>query len=312
MASIELENVDVRYGSLKALDGISCTVAEGVTGLLGPNGAGKSTLLKVLLGFNRAVSGTVRVFGLEMPRNALEVRSRLGYMPEREVVSPRVSAVAFLTFCGRLSGMSRVDAMERTHEVLNYVGIDESRYRMMETCSTGMLQRIKLAQALLHDPDLLLLDEPTNGLDPDGRIEVLNLIGEIAASRRITILLSSHLLPDVQHVSERVLMIDRGRVVREGALAALTAPREGEFEVRVRENKAAFLNAVQAAGCAWRNQPDGNLRITLAAGMNAETLFRMAAESGTAIRHLEAARGNLEDAFMQAVRGGESMMKGGS
>ena len=176
MAVIELENLEVRYEDLKALDGVSCAIEGGAVGILGPNGAGKSTLMKTLLGFNRASTGAARLFGLEMPRHALHVRQQLGYMPEREAASPKVSAVSFLTYLGRLFGMSRVDAMERTHEVLNYVGLGENRYRKMETYSTGMLQRVKLGQALVHDPKLLLLDEPTNGLDPDGRLEMLDLI----------------------------------------------------------------------------------------------------------------------------------------
>ena len=183
MALIELEDVEVYYGDLMALDGVTCAIEHGTVGLLGPNGAGKSTLLKTLLGFNRATKGTVKLFGKEVPAHALEARQQLGYMPEREVVSPKVSAVSFLTYCGRLFGMSRVDAMERMHEVLNYVGLGESRYRKMETYSTGMLQRVKLGQALVHDPKLLLLDEPTNGLDPEGRLELLELIGEVAGKR---------------------------------------------------------------------------------------------------------------------------------
>ncbi len=301
MALIELEDVQVCYEDIHALDGVSCALDEGVFGLLGPNGAGKSTLLKTLLGYTRADKGRVNVFGLEMPRRALEVRQRLGYMPEREVVSPKVSAVSFLTYCGRLFGMSRVDAMERTHEVLNYVGLGEARYRKMETYSTGMLQRVKLGQALVHDPKLLLLDEPTNGLDPEGRVEMLDLIGEIAAERNVTVLLSSHLLPDVQHVCERVIMINKGRIVREGVMSDLTAQLESQYEVRVRDNKEAFARELDGAGLSWRYLHNGNLLVGTGMNGGPQTLFDMARRSGTQIRHFQPGRSSLEEVFLEAM-----------
>ncbi len=201
--AIRASGLTKTYGQAVAVNQLDLTIRPGqFYGLLGPNGAGKSTLIKTLLGFNRAEQGVVSLFDMTMPRHAIEIRHRLGYMPEREVSSPKVSAVSFLTYCGRIFGMSRVDALERAHEVLNYVSLGDSRYRNMEGYSTGMLQRVKLAQAILHDPKLLLLDEPTNGLDPDGRLEILELIREIASRPGMTVILSSHLLPDVQHVCQ--------------------------------------------------------------------------------------------------------------
>jgi ABC-2 type transport system ATP-binding protein len=301
MPAIELQNVEVFYEDFQALKGISCVIDGGAVGLLGPNGAGKSTLMKTLLGFNRATKGSVRVFGMEMPKHALQVRTRLGYMPEREVVSPKVSAVSFLTYCGQLFGMERVDAMERTHEVLNYVGIGDSRYRKMDTYSTGMLQRVKLAQALVHDPELLLLDEPTNGLDPDGRIELLDLVKEVAKSRGVTVVLSSHLLPDVQHVCERIIMIGAGRIAREGTLDELTAQRGESYEVRVRDNADGFIGALARGGCTWKRQQDGTLIVTTPNGNGRRTLFEMARDQGTHLRHFRAARTSLEQVFLEAV-----------
>ena len=301
MALIEIQNASVHYGDLKALDDVTLSIEGGSVGLLGPNGAGKSTMIKTFLGFNRASSGTVSLFGLELPKHALEVRQRLGYMPERESISPKISAVSFLTYCGQLFGMSHVDARERCHEVLNYVGLGESRYRKMETYSTGMLQRVKLGQALIHDPKLLLLDEPTNGLDPDSRIEMLDLIRTLSHERRVTVILSSHLLPDVQHVCEQVVIIDKGRVVREGLISDLTAQHERQFEVRVRENKDRYVEALGGAGCQVRDLPNGALLVIQPAGAAHRVLFEVARKCDTQVRHFTPAKHTLSDVFMNAI-----------
>ena len=302
MALIELENVEVRYGDFQALNGVSCAIEEGAAvGLLGPNGAGKSTLMKTLLGFNRASAGSVRILGHDMPGGALRVRQELGYMPEREVVSPKVSAVSFLTYVGRLFGMIRVDAMERTHEVLNYVGLGENRYRKMETYSTGMLQRVKLAQALIHDPRLLLLDEPTNGLDPEGRQEMLDLIADIGSNRKVTVVLSSHLMPDVQHVCERVIMVQHGRIVQDGTIKELTAPRDNQFEVSVHGEMTGFLTALAARGGQCVRQKDDLMLLEVPEGQSNELLFLAARDASTQIRRIEPAKSSLAEVFMKAM-----------
>ncbi len=298
---IELEDVHVRYGAFEALAGVSLTVTGGAVGLLGPNGAGKSTLIRTLLGFNRAASGRVRLFGMPMPQRVLEARLQLGYMPEREAVSPSISAVNFVTFLGEVAGMDRSGAMERCHEALNYVGLDDARYRPMETYSTGMLQRVKLAQALIHDPRLLLLDEPTNGLDPDGRVEMLELVRDISRRRNVTVVLCSHLLPDVQHVCDRIVMLKQGRIVQDGSVEALTAPRPGEYEIRVRDNSEAFRLGLEAAGCRCIPQRDGLLHVTAPAEMDASALFGAARRLGAQIRHFAPARNSLAEAFLEAI-----------
>jgi len=311
MALIALDNVHVAYGDLKALNGVTFEVEGGAVGLLGPNGAGKSTLLRALLGFLRPTEGSVAMFEKAMPEHALEVRQQLGYMPERDIVSPKVSAVSFLTYCGCLYGMSRVDAMERAHEVLNYIGLGESRYRPMETYSTGMCQRVKFGQALVHDPKLLLLDEPTNGLDPEGRIEMLELIRELAYKRKVTILLSSHLLPDVEYVCDRVVMIDKGRVVVDGAIAAMTSAREGLFELRIRADNGAFFADLERLGFTWQDQQNGNLLVSKPAGggrnpavaVDARTLFELARTHDAQIRHFRPVKHSLEEIFMDAIKG---------
>lgn len=301
MNVVEVEGLAVRYGRRVALDGVSLTLPRGAAGLLGPNGAGKSTLMKTLLGFLRADSGQVRVLGHEMPARALEVRQQIGFMPERDLMSPKVSAVSFLVYCGRLHGMGRPDAMERAHAVLNYVGVGESRYRKMETYSKGMCQRVKFAQAIIHDPKLLLLDEPTNGLDPAGRIEMLDLIAELARKRDIAIVLSTHLLPDVQRVCDHLVIVNAGRVVRSGTLESLTGTREGWTEIRVHSRTQEFAQAVERVGCGVRFALDGTLKVSKPAHVQTGVFFRIAQELGTHIRHLKPVRQSLEETFLEAI-----------
>ena len=301
MNVVEVEGLIVRYGARAALDGVSLKLPRGAVGLLGPNGAGKSTLIKTLLGFLRPNHGHVRVLGLDVPQRALEVRQQLGYMPERDLMSPKVSAVSFLVYCGRLHGMTRPDAMERAHAVLNYVGVGEARYRKMETYSKGMCQRVKFAQAIIHDPKLLLLDEPTNGLDPAGRVEMLELIQELSHKRDIAIVLSTHLLPDVQQVCDHLVIVHEGRVVREGEINSLTAARDGEVEVRVHAQGEAFAAALSRAGCAVKVQFDGTLRVSKSAAMASGEFFRIAREVGTHVRHFKPLRRTLEDTFLEAI-----------
>lgn len=301
MSVVYVEEMTVQYKKLVALKNVTLRIDEGLIGLLGPNGAGKSTFMRTLLGYNRPTRGKIEMFGMSMPKHALAVRKNLGYMPEREVISTKISAVSFITYCGELFGMSRIDALERTHEVLNYVGLGESRYRRMETYSTGMLQRVKLAQALVHDPKLLLLDEPTNGLDPDGRLEMLELIREVASKRGVTVILSSHLLPDVQHVCERIVMMSKGSIVRDGSLESLTSAQQDRFELSVRDNKAAFTEALTAAQIQWTDQQNGHWQVSLPEAMETGTLFEIAHTCDTQIRHFEPARHTLAEVFLQAV-----------
>ncbi len=193
-----LDRVTVAHGRSQALRDVTASFATGAVGLLGPNGSGKSTMIKSLLGFLRPASGRMRVLGLDVSTSPLEIRARVGYMPESDAHIPGMNAVSFVAYCGELAGLPRVDAMQRAHEVLFYVGLGEARYRNVETYSTGMKQRIKLAQALVHDPDLLILDELTNGMDPKGRDEMLELVRDLGHNKGVRLILSSHLLPDVE------------------------------------------------------------------------------------------------------------------
>ena len=197
--------------------------------------------------------------------------------------------------------MTRPDAMERTHAVLNYVGLGESRYRKMETYSKGMCQRVKFAQAIIHDPKLLRLDEPTNGLDPDGRIEMLELIRGLAYRRKVDIVLSTHLLPDVERVCDHLVIINEGVIVREGSLKELTSVRDGLVEVRVNDNHEGFLAALKRHGFTWKNQYDGSVLVRMPNGLSARDVFEAAREQRTHIRHFKPIRQRLEETFMEAI-----------
>src|SRR3954452_2470238 len=237
---VTLERVTVAYGHNRALRDVTSSFASGAVGLLGPNGAGKSTLLKTLLGFITPEQGRMRVLGLDVAVAPLEIRARTGYMPETDAHIPGMNAVSFVAYCGELAGLPRVDAMQRAHEVLFYVGLGEARYRNVETYSTGMKQRIKLAQALVHDPDLLFLDEPTNGMDPKGRDEMLALIRDVAHAKQISLILSSHVMPDVETVCDSVVVMNQGTVVMRGPIDTLKGPAGRMFEVRIKGDRAAF------------------------------------------------------------------------
>src|SRR5215510_5023302 len=207
---LELESVSVRYGRNQALRDVNVSFPKGAVGLLGPNGAGKTTMIKSLLGLLPPERGQMRVLGLDVRHAPLQIRRRIGYMPESDTHIPGMNAVSFVAFCAELAGLPRADAMQRAHEVLYYVGLGEARYRNVEQYSTGMKQRIKLAQALVHDPELLFLDEPTNGMDPKGREEMLDLILELPVKRGLSIILSTHLLPDVERVCDQVVVMHQG------------------------------------------------------------------------------------------------------
>src|SRR4029450_9242888 len=220
-AVVQLDGVTVIYGKNQALKNVSAKFAKGAVGLLGPNGAGKSTMLKALLGFVKPDQGTMTVLDMNVAQAPLAIRARIGYMPESDSHIPGMNAVSFVAYCGQLSGLPATDAMQRAHEVLYYVGLGEARYRNLETYSTGMKQRIKLAQAIVHDPDLLFLDEPTNGMDPKGRDEMLELIRDLAHNKGVNLILSSHLLLDVEYTCDYVVVVDKGTLATEGPIDAL-------------------------------------------------------------------------------------------
>jgi ABC-2 type transport system ATP-binding protein len=297
---VEFRDLAVSYGPVQALAGVSGAFSAGPTGLLGPNGAGKTTLLKTLLGFLTPDAGVITAFGLDPARAPLEVRRRIGYMPEVDSHVPGMTAAAFVAFAGELSGLPRAEAVSRAHEVLYYVGLGEARYRVVETYSTGMKQRVKLAQALVHDPDLLLLDEPTNGLDPQGREEMLELIRDVHARRGMSLILCSHLLRDVERTCENVIVFNQGKLAASGTIAELTGARRSVFDVRVKGDVLGFLTDLKDAGCDWREAEDGH-RVFLADSQGPELIFKTARACGVQVRYLRPGAESLEDVFLRAL-----------
>ncbi len=300
---VDLRTVSVAYGSQWALRDVSAAFPPGAVGLLGPNGAGKSTLLKALLGFIVPSQGDMRVLGLDVAASPIEIRSRIGYMPESDAHIPGMTAVAFVAYCGQLAGLPPADAMQRAHEVLYYVGLGEARYRTLETYSTGMTQRIKLAQALVHDPDLLFLDEPTNGMDPKGRDEMLVLIRDLAHNKGVNLILSSHLLPDVEFTCDHVVVMDKGRVATHGPIDAVKGPKGQVFELRVKDGAERMVALLREAGHEVHDTDDDVMRVFVPGETEAgaATIFALAAANGLQVRHLRPSVPTLEDAFARAL-----------
>ncbi len=301
-----LDNVTVIYGSNRALKEVSGRFNGGAVGLLGPNGAGKSTLLKALLGFIKPASGRMTVFDLDVAKHPLEIRARIGYMPETDGHIPGMNAVSFVAYCGQLAGLPAVDAMQRAHEVLYYVGLGEARYRNVETYSTGMKQRIKLAQALVHDPDLLFLDEPTNGMDPKGRDEMLELIRDLGHNKNVNLILSSHLLPDVEYTCDDVVVMDQGQVAAQGPIQQLKGPAGRVFELRIKGDLPAFIDVLHAAGMECTSTDEDVMRVFVPdgasrGGKDQAMLFTLAAQHGVQVRHLRPSIPTLEDVFAKAL-----------
>ena len=280
------------YGSVMALNDLTIAVKEGTVGLLGPNGAGKSTLLRILLGLIRPSGGRYELLGDTTSGAAIDM---MGYMPEHDCLPPGLTAVGFVSYIGQLSGLPPDVAMERTHQTLDYVGLGEERYREIESYSTGMRQRGKLAQALVHDPQGLFLDEPTNGMDPEGREEMLSLLRDIASMGK-SIVLSSHLLPDVESVCEETLIVSNGTVVEQGRVTDLLGLQT--LRLRIRGNKKGFIEALTAKECTVLDT-DGELIVE---GDNLTyNVWDAAVEAQVQIRYMGYRSRSLEELFLDIV-----------
>ncbi len=296
----QLEGVSKAYGAVQALDDLSVQVPPGAVGLLGPNGSGKTTMIRALLGLIRVDRGTGAVLGLDFRRRQLDIRRLVGFAPEDECLFPRVVGVEFVKYAGELVGMSARDALQRSHEVLDYVGLGEARYRETESYSTGMKQRLKLAAAIVHDPKLLILDEPTNGMDPAGREEILELARDLAHNKGMSVLFSSHLLPDIEAVCDHVVVLGSGKLLLEGQLQQLKQIHYQCYEVRLKSDMSRFAERLAQLGCATKLKDDV-LLVQLAAEATPQILWQVAHEERQQIRYLRPQRSTLEEVFLKTM-----------
>lgn len=300
MPLFELKGVEKRYGELRALKSVDLSIEPGRIGLLGPNGAGKSTLLKTLLGLLEPDHGTVRVFDRDVAREPFQVRARIGYMPEGDAVMPEVTALEYTTLAAELCGLPRAEAIGRAHQVLHYVGLGEARYRRLDTFPTGMRQRARLAQALVGNPKLLLLDEPTSGLDPRGREEMLALIHDIPARTGASVLLSTHILPDVEKTCDQVIVIAAGEVLYAGALEPLVRPEHNVYEVRAKGDLDAVKRTLELGRCIV-TRAGSTLEVRVPEGKDARYVLELALEGKHQLRHLAPLVQTLERAFLKTL-----------
>lgn len=299
-ALFQFADVTKAYGNVRALDNLTVSVPVGAIGLLGPNGSGKTTMIRTLLGLISVDRGGGEVIGMDFRRRQLDIRRVVGFAPEDECLFPHVVGVEFVAYAGELVGMSGGDALQRAHEVLDYVGLGEARYRKVESYSTGMKQRLKLASAIVHDPQLLILDEPTNGMDPAGRQEVLDLAHDLAHNKGMSLIFSSHLLPDVEAVCDYVIVLGGGKLLAEGQIQDLKQIHEQCFDVRLKSDVTTFAARLAERGCA-STLVDEVLRVRIPAGGSPQMLWEVAAAGADQIRYLRPQRSTLEEVFLNAV-----------
>ncbi len=302
---IAVENLRVRLGKREILKGISCRLGESgvgkAIGLLGPNGAGKSTLIQTLLGFHQPSAGSAHILGLDCHRQSMQVKTRIGYMPENDSLIADMTAVAFLRLMGEISGLPVAAALEKAHETLFHVGLGEARYRAVGTYSLGMKQMAKLAQAIIHGPELVILDEPTNGLDPAARQRMLVLIKEMKEQHGMNVLLCSHLLRDVEEVCDEVVILKDGMIVHQSDLAAERQANKRFVQLQVTGDDRNLSAALREIGAEGVSETAGAWRIVLPIEVEVNALWRLTARENLQITKLAYRRDTLEEIFLKAV-----------
>jgi ABC-2 type transport system ATP-binding protein len=302
---IELDQLRVRLGRREILRGLSCRLGEAgagkAIGLLGPNGAGKSTLIQTLLGFHPPSGGGARVLGFDCRTQPREVKARIGYMPENETLIANVTAVSFLRLMGELSGLPAEAALEKAHETLFHVGLGEARYRPVGTYSLGMKQMAKLAQAIIHGPELVILDEPTNGLDPAARRRMLNLIREMKRDHGMNVVLCSHLLRDVEETCDEVVILKDGQIVHHADLEAERRSNRRFVELEVAGADEGLGPALAHVGVETLREGEGRWRMVLPPGVEIDALWRVVAGLDLRVHKLTHRRDTLEEIFLKAV-----------
>src|SRR2546423_922338 len=301
---IDLNDLSVSFGGRPILQNLQGELRGRAIGLLGPNGAGKTTLIHTLLGFHPATSGTAHIFGRDITTEAKSIRSLVGYMPERDSYIAKMSAVRFVRLMGELSGLPPEAALERAHEALFYVGLGEARYRNLDTYSLGMKQLAKLAQAIVHGPRLIFLDEPTNGLDPPARLRMIKLIREIRDSGQAHIVLSSHLLLDVEECCDEILILRDGQIAVYCNLEEERKSNRKFLMLETRGNHEKFVKALSKLGCEYALSGANRLKIVLQEGVDVRDLYRLADEEQVQLRRLSYKRDSLEDIFLKAMENG--------
>lgn len=299
---LDLANIDRWYGTQHALRDVTLRLPPGRIGLLGPNGAGKSTLLKILLGLLPPSSGTGRVLGNDLHGDGTALRRALGYMSEADALLPGMCGADYVALAGELYGMPRKQAKRRAHEVLTCLDLGDARYRKLEEYSTGMKQRLKLAQALVHDPPALLLDEPTSGLDPVGRDGMLDLLLCLGRDHGKSILLSTHLLGDIERVCDRVVILNHGRVLCEGGVTELCQRRQDRYRLQIQGDAQPFLEELAQEGVQLlHDNGRGEIRVTVPAGWVTRAFFVLADHHGVLLRGLQSDDEDLEDLFHRVI-----------
>lgn len=297
---IELEELQVKLGPRIILDRLNGVLSGRCIGLLGPNGSGKSTLINTLLGFYRPLAGRARIFGKDVQQNLRDLRAQIGYMPESDAFIADMSGVRFVRHMAEISGLPGREAMERAHEAFFFVGLGEARYRMLGTYSLGMKQLAKLAQAIAHGPRLLLLDEPTNGLDPEARQRMLQLVRDIRDTGEVRVLISSHLLHDIEECCDEVIILKDGRIA---ALCNLEEERKANLKFLELEvsSEDGFLDSVRSLGCECASFGAGRLKVVLPDNIEVRQLYSLAGKHSVQIRRMNYRRDSLEDIFLKAM-----------